>query len=208
MKKFQHDQFIARNKCFSMDYINKHSSKNLLISWFRKKTNIWDIWDLLPKYWRYYYYDFVKPIINPNNKRLRKAVPKQWMDTTGLIPLLNFEMVKIFYEEEYLKGHIDWSATKEHKAFAKWLEKCYEWITKIKQQLERERDDSYPPCSNLENMFKEIIDKDGKKMYKFVDDGIPYEVKYKDVLRLEKIIEETDTKFLTQIIKYRNFFWT
>jgi len=45
-------------------------------------------------------------------------------------------------------------------------------------------------------------------MYQMKNDGIPYDVKYKEVNRLEKLIEEKDTDILIQIIKRRDYFWT
>jgi hypothetical protein len=45
-------------------------------------------------------------------------------------------------------------------------------------------------------------------MFRMVDDGIPYEVKYKEVNRIEKLIEDTDTEILTEFVKRRNYFWT
>jgi hypothetical protein len=40
------------------------------------------------------------------------------------------------------------------------------------------------------------------------DDGIPYEVKYKEVNRIEEEIEKRDTEILTELIKRREYFWT
>ena len=57
-------------------------------------------------------------------------------------------------------------------------------------------------------MFEETTDEQGRKLYQFKDDGIPYEVKYGEVNRIEKLIEEKDTEILTQLIARRNYFWT
>ena len=57
-------------------------------------------------------------------------------------------------------------------------------------------------------MFKPTVDKDGKKMYELADDGVPYEVKYKEVNRIEELIENKDTEILTEFTKRRNYFWT
>jgi hypothetical protein len=40
------------------------------------------------------------------------------------------------------------------------------------------------------------------------DDRVPYEVKYKDVIRLEEEIKTKDTELLTELIKRREYFWT
>ena len=60
----------------------------------------------------------------------------------------------------------------------------------------------------FEKMFEEVQDSKGNKMYQMVDSGIPYDIKYKEVNRLEKVIEENDTEILTQLIKRREYFWT
>ena len=57
-------------------------------------------------------------------------------------------------------------------------------------------------------MFELIVDENGRKMYQMKDDGIPFDVKYADVNRLDKLIEERDTDILIQLIKRRDYFWT
>ena len=60
----------------------------------------------------------------------------------------------------------------------------------------------------FDKMFEEIIDQNGQKLYQFKDDGIPYDVKYGEVNRLEKLIEEKDTLIIFELIKRRDYFWT
>jgi len=60
----------------------------------------------------------------------------------------------------------------------------------------------------MDDMFKPFITEDGEKMYELVDDGVPYDVKYAEVNRIEALIDEQDTKLLTEIIAKRDFFWT
>jgi hypothetical protein len=45
-------------------------------------------------------------------------------------------------------------------------------------------------------------------MFEMVEDDIPYMVKYAEVNRLEKLIDDTDTEVLTEIVKRRHYFWT
>jgi hypothetical protein len=155
-----------------------------------------------------YYYDYVKPFFSPRNKRIRKAVPRQYRDISSLIVDINFEFVKAFYEDEYKADIVDWDATEHHKEFANWLEKSYEYITKTKPQLEKDLENAYPPCRDFDKMFEPTVDENGKKVFQMVDDGIPYEVKYKDVIRLEEEIRTKDTELLTELIKRREYFWT
>jgi DNA polymerase elongation subunit (family B) len=54
-----------------------------------------------------------------------------------------------------------------------------------------------------------IKDEKGKvKMLKMVDDGKTYEEKYGEVNRLEQLIQDKDLEILTQLVKYRHFFWS
>lgn len=173
-----------------------------------EKYGIWDVWDLLPYCFRMYYYDHIKPIFCPRNKKVRAAVPRTWADVSSLIVDVNFAMIKQFYEDEYLLGIVDWENSSEgHKKFEQWLKEAYTYVSYKRPSLEVERDNSYPPSRSIDEWF-EPIEKDGKRMYQMKDDGVPYEVKYKDVIRLEKEIEENDTKFLKEMIEYREYFWT
>ena len=203
------ESFAARNHCLKIDFDEK--KKSLLYSvrsYIYEKFEIWDVWDVLPYRWSMYYYDYVKPFFSPRNKRIRKAVPRQYRDISSLIVDINFEFVKAFYEDEYKADIVDWDATEHHKEFANWLEKSYEYITKTKPRLEKDLENAYPPCRDFDKMFEPTVDENGKKVFQMVDDGVPYEVKYKDVIRLEEEIRTKDTELLTELIKRREYFWT
>jgi hypothetical protein len=173
-----------------------------------EKYGIWDVWDLLPYRFRMMYYDKVKPIFFPQNKKIRASIPRTWADITSLIVDVNFAMIKQFYEDEYLLGFVDWEGSSEgHKKFEEWLKEAYAYISYKRPSLEASRDASYPPLRPFDEWFKPV-EKDGKKWYEMQDDGVPYEVKYKDVHRFEKEIAENDTRILNQMIEYREYFWT
>jgi hypothetical protein len=154
------------------------------------------------------YYDKIKPIFNPQNQRIRKAVPRTWVDVTEMVVIVNFEFIKAFYEEEFKADIVDWEATEKHSEFAKWLEGAYEYVTKIRPQLEIDLQNAYPPHRSFDEMFEPKTDENGRRLFQMVDDGIPYEVKYKDVNRIEEEIEKRDTEILTELIKRRYYFWT
>jgi len=201
------EKFMAKNHCLKEFTENKTLCFKIR-SFICEKFGIWDIWDILPYSWNMWYYDKLRPIFKPKNSRLRKAIPRQWVDITSLIVDLNFEFIKCFYEDEFIDGVVDWSATEQHSEFALWLEESYLYITKERPELEKQKEDSYPKMAAFDKQFEEIIDENGKKLYQFKDDGIPYDVKYGEVNRLEKLIEEKDTDILIQIIKRRDYFWT
>lgn len=164
-------------------------------------------WDILPYRWSMYYYEIIKPIFCPQNSRLRKFIPRKWCDTTELMVDINFEMIKIFYENEYLNGYVDWQSDEIHKKFADWLEKTYQYITKVRPELEEKLSNSYPPSRPFDEWFKEV-EVGGKKMFEMIQDDVPYEVKYKDVIYFEKMIKDLDTKTLKEFAENREYFWT
>lgn len=201
------DKFIARNHCLK-EFTENNSLWYRIRSFIFEKFGIWDMWDILPFSWNMWYYDKLKPIFKPKHSRLRKAIPRQWRDISSLIVDVNFEFIKAFYEEEYVDGIIDWTATEKHKEFVEWLESSYKYITKERLFLQNELDEAYPKSNVIDDMFELIVDEHGRKMYQMKDDGIPYDVKYADVNRLEKLIEERDTDILIHLIKYREYLWT
>ena len=166
------------------------------------------MWDILPYKWNMWYYEVIKPIFRPSNSRIRNSIPRQYRDVTSLIVDVNFEFIKAFYEDEYVDGVVDWTATENHKEFAEWLERSYTYIIDERPKLEKQKENSYPKMGLFDQLFEEIIDDNGKKLFQFKDDGIPYDVKYGEVNRLEKLMVERDTDILNQLIKRRDYFWT
>jgi hypothetical protein len=201
-------KFIATNHTLLDDYPSLHKNKIqfAIRSWLSKTFNIWDIWDILPSGWKYRYFDYIRPFFSPENKRIRKAVPRTWRDVSSLIVDINFEFVKAFYEDEFIDGPVNWDATEPHQEFASWLTKTYNYITIERPQLEKDMDNAYPPTRALKDMFKKS--EKYPDMFEMVEDDIPYMVKYAEVNRLEKLIDDTDTEVLTEIVKRRHYFWT
>jgi hypothetical protein len=202
------ETFKAKNHCLK-DFPKKPNTLLRKIrNYFFEKYDIWDVWDLFPYRWSMYYYDNIKPFFSPRNKRIRKAIPRQYRDISSLIADVNFEFIKAFYEDEYKSDIVDWEATEHHKEFADWLEKAYEYITKTKPQLEKDLENAYPPSKPFEEWFERVPQEDGTTRMYMKDDGIPYEVKYKEVNRIEEEIKNKDTELLIELIKRRDYFWT
>jgi hypothetical protein len=202
------ETFKARNHCLKFDVEEDNSFIKKIRKYTFEKFGIWNIWDILPYRWSLYYYDFIRPIFKPCNKRIRKAIPRKWADVSSLIVDVNFEFIKAFYEDEYTDGIVDWDATEHHKEFADWLKNAYLYIMVERPNLEKKMLDSYPPLRGFDEMFESKTDESGKKLFEFKDDGIPYEEKYKEVNRLEKEIETKDSEILIELVKRRNYFWT
>ena len=202
------EKFIARNHCLK-DHSNvKKTLMYSIRSFMLEKFEVWDIWDLLPYRFRMVYYDYIRPIIKPQNQRIRKAIPRTWVDVTELVVSVNFEFIKAFYEDEFKADIVDWEATEQHSQFAKWMEGAYEYVTKIRPQLEIDLQNAYPPHRSFDEMFEPKTDENGRRLFQMVDDGIPYKVKYKEVNRIEEEIEKRDTEVLTELVKRRYYFWT
>ena len=71
-------------------------------------------------------------------------------------------------------------------------------------------DNAYPPLRPLDEMFVpcETDDRGNVKMYKMVSRKESYEELYGEVNRLEQLIQDKDLEILTQLVKYRHFFWS
>ena len=201
------ETFMAKNHCLKEFPENKTICFNIR-NFIFEKFGVWDVWDILPYKWNMWYYEVIKPIFRPSNSRIRNSIPRQYRDVTSLIVDVNFEFIKAFYEDEYVDGVVDWTATENHKEFAEWLERSYTYIIDERPKLEKQKENSYPKMGPFDQLFEEIIDDNGKKLFQFKDDGIPYDVKYGEVNRLEKLMVERDTDILNQLIKRRDYFWT
>jgi len=167
-------------------------------------------WNIFPYRWSMYYYNNIRTIFSSKNKKIRAFVLREWVDITSLIVDVNFAMIKQFYEDEYLLGTIDWEKSSDtHKQFEQWLKEAYTYVSYKRPTLEAERDSSYPFFTNsFSEMFELSEDSDGKKRYTLKNDGIPYEIKYNNLIKIEKEITDKDTEILKQMIDYREYFWT
>jgi len=191
-----------------------HSIKPLSIidkvHWRYKFLGEFDIWDVLPYSWQRCWYDRIVPIFKPQNTRLRKIIPRTWVDVSSLIEDVNFEFVKKFYEEEYIDGIVNWEQSGEDNVkFARWLEETYRYITVHRPKLQKDLDAAYPPLRPIEDMFEEsdTLYK-GQTTFKLKDREGTYEELYGEVNRIEQLIEDRDTEVLTEIVKRRQYFWT
>lgn len=168
-------------------------------TWFN--INIWLKWLMFKKDLSLYipykvrekWYEF-KCFFNPKNKKYRAAIPNTWVDVCVLIEDVNFAFIKGFYEDEYKSGIVDWEASGDGcSKFAKWLEKAYHYVTVERPQLQKDLDAAYPPLT-----AKRLTEVNRNT----------YEQDYAEVHRIETLINKNDTKILTEVVKYRQYFWT
>lgn len=178
---------------------------------FKIEDFLWykDFTWFLPFGWRLTYFEKIRPLWHDEQKRIRKSVPRTWCDISHLSEIVNFEMIKKFYEEEFKADIVDWEATEHHKGFAQWLEWAYNYITQERPAYEQAMEDAYPPMRPIDEILGPAkTDESGRTYYEQIPRKETYEELYSEVNRLEKLIEDTDTKVLTEFIKNRGFFWT
>ena len=132
----------------------------------------------------------VKCFFFPKHQELRKAIPRTWVDITNLVVDLNFAMI-LSFKKEADESFIDWDGTPEHRKFKNWLDPAAHWITEGRPNCEAQRDALYPPHPLPPEMK-----------------GLTYEQLYGSLNAVEKLIDETDTNILKQMIEYREYMWT
>lgn len=152
------------------------------IQYFLRKTlRLEDAPHKIKRFW----YEKISATLNPRQKWLTKKIPNTWSDKVWLIPELNFEMVVHFVDGEDCFSSVVYDDTTDHIKFAKGLKECYHYITATRPKLQKDYDDSFPE----------------KPTGDFKKD-------YVENMKLEKLIEDTDTKWLVWIMKNRMGFWT
>ena len=133
---------------------------------------------------------FIKAIFKPCHADIRKAIPREWNDICSLVIDVNFAMI-VSFKKEADKSYVDWSGTENHQKFKDWLDASYKWITIEKPKLEKQKSDAYPPHPLPADMKH-----------------LKYDELYERVNEIEKIIEDTDSKILKEMIDYREYMWT
>lgn len=141
--------------------------------------------------WRSFRYK-VKTFFIPENAMIRKAVPVRYADTASIILEINFAAI-LQFKKEADASYVDWQAQDTHAEFKKWLDEACVWISEGRAKLEKEKDSAYP---DIELVKLPCLS------------GDDYNELYKEVNRLEALIDQTDENILIQMIKYRNYFWT
>lgn len=172
-----------------------------------KKQAWFEIWSRLPYSWKDNWWKF-KSIFSPQHKKVRKAFPRTWADTTELIRVLNFAMLTEFYEDEFLDGWVDWDSDESHREFKSWLTASYHYITVERPDLEKRYWDAMPN-DNFFDQFEKTVDAYGQVVYKTKGDPKQcYNEKYGKADKIEQEILEKDTSILKEMVEKRDRFWT
>jgi len=130
---------------------------------------------------------------NPCHKLVRKSVPRKWCDTTELVLLVNFAIIKEFVENEM--NDVYWDNKDNPKVFAagKWLNKSYEYIVSERNQLLDEIDKALQEATDLPKDLKKTL---------------TYEERYGRVNILEAELASRDRKVLVDLAEHRECLWT
>jgi hypothetical protein len=123
--------------------------------------------------------------------RFRKSWPRwQYKDICSAIVDCNFALICDFYHEEVVDGVVDWQADPEHQAFFNWLSESVFFIEFLLPRLEEKARLALHGAVNDKR------------------EGVPYEVKYKEMEELEKRIKSETDAILKKMIDFREYFWT
>lgn len=134
-------------------------------------------------------------LFRPPHPLVRRAIPRHWMDLSSLIEDINFAIIRQF-KIEMDEGIVDWTATEHHRDFKAWMERAIAYLDRERPAL----------CEHLETVYErhgvDLTECLGGQM----DDAA--EAAFEEYCRLEKVIEESDTRLLQEMIERRGYFWT
>jgi hypothetical protein len=147
------------------------------------KARVWwvvrDLLSYIPYPVRDFYWKHIRTLWKPQHSRVRKAIPRYWVDKDRILQSVCFEIIKSFYEDEYKAGTVDWEGTGgDAMKFVDWLEQAYTYITSVRPTLEKRIEEAYDTSN------------------------------YRKVEKLEGQMEDMDTEVLTDLVKWRGHMWT
>lgn len=148
---------------------------------------------LCPYFWRDLKYK-ISCLFRHRNQWVIDAIPREWRDKDTVFEEVLFAGIINFVEGEKALETIFWKDN--HKA--KIIE-IYNWAKTGRHELEKQINDAYPEI--------QYFDKHGKWNYNSVKSG-DYEKLYGEVDRLEKLLDDTNTKHLGWLIENRKILWT
>lgn len=132
----------------------------------------------------------IKCFFKPYHSDIRKAVPHKWADVSSLVVDVNFAML-LSFKKEADESCVDWDGTENHRKFKNWLDSAAHWITVGRPNCKAQADALYPPYPLPGNMRQWT-----------------YDQLYGELNKMEKLINETDSNIIKQMIDYREYMWT
>ena len=161
----------------------------------------------------------ISAFFNPRQKWLTKKIPTTWCDKTTLIPLVLFECLRHYVEEEglmspdvyrkeYEDGYISETYRDKMIKVVTELREAYDHIVN-RPWLEAEMYDAYPRTIEP-NMEYFVKGEDGNYTMRSCEElyGCSYKEAYAKQQKLEKLLEKRDLKAMQTIVKYYEYLWT
>lgn len=167
---------------------DKETREKYPIQYFVRESVVDACYWIRSKYTSIKYY--FRYLFKPAHPIIRKALPRQWNDISGLIVDVNLAMIEQF-KKEADESWIDWEHEEHIKQFKNWLDSAAHWVKEGRPNCVAQMEASYPPYPLPEHM-KEYT----------------YDQLYGNVNHMQKLIDETDTNIIKQMIDYREYFWT
>ena len=170
------------------------------------KYNIIELWhslqekhDFLCPWWREKKWYSIKCWFKPKNKWATKAISNQWQDLDTVYVNVLFAGIINYVEGEKCFETIMW-VTPQEKRYKKKIEEIYKWAKTGRKELQDKIENAYPPfevgwMTKLNTKSQQECKED-------------YEKLYGEVNRLEKLLYDTDTQYLTWLVTNRNVLWT
>lgn len=167
-----------------------------------------DCWTYGIRYWwgichvREFYHK-VKNFFLPQQAWLVKGLYHNWCDKPELIQELLYRCIVNYVEEEKCFESIEWNHGDTYKECAAFITDCYDWIKVRRPKLVDQIDKIISNSSNSA-AFNEWVEKGGE----YPQDKRSYDEIYPNLTNLENELRETDLKYLTGIVKWREYLWT
>ncbi len=159
-----------------------------------KDLRIFNSW-----FWKDWWYNSIDTRLDRRNKWADNIIPRQYSDKPELITNFLFAALINYVDKdgEDCFGRINWTTNDEHRKVAKQIKEVYKWAKYDRAAALEKLDKSYPTRPKGTDWLDWINNND-----------IPYKVKYKETIRIEKYIKYRDDKYLKMIISIKEHLWT
>lgn len=190
----------------SMRVINTDTLPTLRISLRKEIINRWhslqDRYDFLCPWWRNEKWYNMKCFFFPKTKWIRNALDNGWHDLDYCYTQILFAGIINYVEGERCFETIRWT-TPQEKRHKKKIEEIYTWAKTGRKELQEKIDGAYPPLTDIDGKWITKLNKMTQEECKK-----NYELTYGELNRLEKLLYDTDTKYMVWLISWRSHLWT
>jgi hypothetical protein len=171
---------------------------------FEKCPAVYSLKPRLSRFW----YEQISSRLRPRNRWLTKKLPRTWCDKVELIPIVLYEMVIHFVEEEKCFERLEYRDIPEEE---KMIKEIYHWAKTGRTAFIEKIDNSYPPLEETEFVRIETgeVDERDRPYYELKSKSKKsYEELYGELNKLEAEFTSIDDKYLNWIVLNRARLWT